>query len=404
MKFAIALIMLFSFAAYALSIKPGEQLRVQLPGQYIVKTKLPKSLPIKSKRLGNDFYLVKGVGVKSLQFAEEVYPNYAYYGEYKEYAEGDFNINYKKQNHHKMIRTAKAWNITQGSSEIVVAVTDNEFQMNHKDLVDAWWVNEKEIPANGIDDDNNGYIDDVNGWDFMGEDNDMDELTSSTHGTHVAGIVAGRMNHKINVSGVAPKVKVMPLRWYGREREWTSAIIMEAYMYAVDNGADIISTSYNIDRFVDDQAYLAAVNYAKENNVLVFNSAGNGAEKDPPRGKIKDIVLVCSIKNKGWFGVGKKSSFSNYGKEIDICAPGDPIYSTVQIKIGGARYGELSGTSMATPVVAGVAALIWSANPNFSPADVLKRLYDSADDLDAKNAKYKGMLGAGMVNAFNALK
>lgn len=400
----ISLAALLPIAAMALPIKSGETFRVQIPGEYIVKASHQKSLggmDVK-KRLGKDLFLVKA-SEKSMA-AQIGYPNYAYYGNYMEDAPNDEL--FPKQFHHQMIMTNKAWTSTRGSHEIVVAVTDNEFRMDHADMVGQWWLNTDEIAGNGIDDDGNGYIDDVNGWDFMGQDNDMNDDTS-THGTHVSGIIAASANNKIGGAGIAPNVKVMPLRWYGSERRWTSAIVAETYRYAVDNGAKIINTSYNIDGLVDDQAYLDAVQYAVENDVLIFNSAGNAGQEDPARQKVEEVVLVCSVysKEKGWWKKpDQKSSFSNYGTGIDICAPGDPILAPVNRASNNEAYGELQGTSMASPAAAAVAALIWSHNPNFTAQEVKQRLYESADNIDEQNDKYIGKLGAGRINAFNALK
>ena len=304
------------------------------------------------------------------------------------------------QYHHGMIQTINAWNVTKGDSEVIVAVTDNEFRIDHEDMQGQWWTNQEEIPGNNIDDDNNGYVDDVYGWDFIANDNDVSEDTT-THGTHISGIIAAKAGNNLGVVGIAPNVKVMPLRWYGEQGRWTSAIVAETYHYAVDHGAKIINTSYNIDILVNDKVYLDAIQYAVSNDVLIFNSAGNNRKKDPARVKLEDIILVCSVKSSSW-QEDKKSSFSNYGEGIDICAPGDPVLSTVNRKFN--KYGSLYGTSMASPVAAAVAALIWSAHPNLSANEVKERLYMGADDIEEKNEKYRGMLGHGRVNAFKSVQ
>ena len=398
----ISFVALMPLISFALPVKPGENFRVQIPGEYIVKASNTKSLLNIKRRLGKDLYLVKA-NQKSL-VAQMGHPNYAYYGNYME-ASAPNDEHFSEQYHHTMIQTTEAWTMSKGSEEIIVAVTDNEFDMEHDDLVGQWWVNEGEIAGNGIDDDGNGYVDDVNGWDFVGQDNELGADTS-THGTHVAGIIAAKANNGLGGAGIAPNVKVMPLRWYGDEAPWTSATIAETYRYAVDHGAKIINTSYNVDGFVDDQVYLETVRYVTEKGAIIFNSAGNSGQKNPARQKIEELVLVCSVKSGSEKDADKKSSFSNYGKGIDICAPGDPIYAPIQGRFNNAsRYGTLSGTSMASPVAAAVAALIWSHNPNFSAEEVKQRLFESADDIEGRNwFWYKGLLGAGRVNAFKALK
>ena len=393
--------LLIASIAMALSVRTGERFRVPT-GEYIVKS--DKALKFAgAKSIGANYYLVK-TAAKNLD-GLEYFPNYKYVGDYLEARPND--PQFAEQYHHVMVKSQVAWNTTQGDSELVVAVTDNEFEMDHEDLKGQWWVNADEIAGNGIDDDNNGYIDDVNGWDFMEQGPNPDHEGGPTHGTHVAGIIAAKANNGMGGAGIAPNVKVMPLRWYGEERSWTSAIVLETYIYAVDNGAKIINTSYNIDGLVDDQAYLEAIDYIVANDVLLFNSAGNGSEKNPPRQKIEEIILVCSVKSKNERKADKKSGFSNYGTGIDVCAPGDPILAPVQGKNlqGGSRYGELQGTSMAAPAAAAVAALIWSHNPNFTAAEVRARLENTADNIDDRNwFWYKGLLGKGRVNAQKALR
>ena len=400
----ISLLSLVPSLAFALPVAKGEQFRMHLDNEYVVSGSFNKDNATLIKKLGKDLYLVRSEN-KSFTTKENVHPNYTYFGNYLEVEPQTNDANLGEQLHHEQIKTFQAWNTTQGNSELIVAVTDNEFEIDHDDLKNQWWKNENEIEGNGIDDDGNGYIDDVYGWDFVGQDNNVDVVESPTHGTHVAGIIAAQANNGIGIAGIAPNVKVMPLRWYGEERRWTSAIVAETYRYAVDNGAKIINTSYNIDGLVDDQVYLDSIEYVNAAGAIIFNSAGNNNKKNPPRQKIEDIVLVCAVNTKKGRRQDKRSGFSNYGTGIDICAPGDPIYSTVQRRYqGNSRYGKLSGTSMASPIAAAVTALIWSSNPNYSREEVIKKLLDSADNIDKRNRRFKGMLGSGRVNAFKATK
>lgn len=386
--------------SYALPVRKGENFRTQIPGEFIVQT-TDSSIIQTGKRLGNNFYLVK-TSAKNLK-GMKYFPNYEYHGNYLESSPNDPRAT--EQYHHVMIKTNLAWNTTQGDSELIVAVTDNEFEMDHDDMKGQWWTNTDEIPGNGIDDDGNGYIDDVNGWDFIEEGPDPSHGSGPTHGTHVAGIIAAKAGNGIGVAGIAPNVKIMPLRWYGAGTSWTSAIVLETYLYAVNNGAKIINTSYNIDGLIDDPAYLEAIDYIVKNDVLLFNSAGNGSRKNPPRQEIEEIVLVCSVRTSEK-RADKKSGFSNYGTGIDVCAPGDPILAPVKGRYQGeSRYGELQGTSMASPVAAAVAALIWSHNPNYTALEVREQLENTADNIDDVNRrKFRGLLGKGRVNAETALK
>lgn len=412
MKLISIILGLITTSVFAVSgIDQSRNHRQIIPGEFIVKTYGKKlNIPVKRK-LGRDLVLVK-TNNKSALSGLEYFPNYKYVGEYRDITKDSVDNSapnderFDDQFHHKMIKTTKAWATTRGRKEIVVAVTDNEFDLTHNDLKAAWYKNSNEIAGDGIDNDNNGYIDDVIGWDFIGKDNNVDSDKDSTHGTHVAGIIAATANNQIGGAGIAPKVKVMPLRWYGLEGDWTSAVVAETYRYAVDNGAKIINTSYNIDGLVDDEAYLDAIAYARANDVLVFNSAGNAGRKDPPRQKVEEIILVCSVKSGGAMFQDQRSGFSNYGSGIDICAPGDPILAPVRPTSSSSdRYGELQGTSMAAPAAAAVAALIWSAHPNFSDEEVRDRLLDSADDITSRQWPWsRSGLGAGRINAANAVK
>ncbi len=281
-----------------------------------------------------------------------------------------------------------------------MGITDDGIDLDHEDLKNNIWKNSKEVPNNRIDDDNNGYIDDVYGWDFISNDNDPRPDRSSygvaDHGTHVAGIVAGDVNNGVGIVGAAPRVKLMPLKFYG-SGAWTSAIVARAYAYAADNGAKIISTSYNVDSFVGDPVYEAALDYAYDKGVLIFNSAGNNGMKDPARGKLDQFLLVCSTEIKPE-AADKKSSFSNYGARIDICSPGSDILSTIPDD----GYEEMSGTSMATPNAAGVAALIWSIFPRWTREQVAAQLLGTTEIIESKNTAYSGMLGTGRTSSLRA--
>lgn len=324
-------------------------------------------------------------------------PNRVYIGDYREFMPSDERIG--AQNHHKLIKSFQAWDENPGSEDVVVAVTDDGFKLDHEDIKEAWFYNKNEIPGNSIDDDNNGYVDDYLGYDFNNNDADPSSTYDyGSHGTHVAGIVGAVHDNGIGVSGIAPRIKVMPLKFYG-QNGLKSDMIFRAYSYASDNGAKIINTSYNIDSMVDDEVYLRAIEYAKNKDVLVFNSAGNNGRYNPNRGVLDQLILVASSVSNG-----KKddtvSGFSNYGDGIDIIAPGDPIYSHTSY----GSYGNLQGTSMATPVAAGVAAYIWSTHPEFTASQVAHMLFLSSDNITLNNReKYINAIGAGRVNSFKGI-
>jgi subtilisin family serine protease/PKD repeat protein len=319
-------------------------------------------------------------------------PNFYFEGDPREIIPND--PGYGSQYHHPLMQNHLAWDITFGNSDIIIAITDDGVSLSHNDLSPNIWVNQGEIPGNGIDDDGNGYIDDVNGWDFSSNNNDPNPNSSNhDHGTHVAGIAAGRTNNGIGIAGVSGHSTIMPIQFYG-VGPWTAAVCNAAFAYAADNGAHIVNTSYNIDGFVGDPVFTAGMQYMHDAGVLHFNSAGNSEQLNPPRQAFHQTLLVVSTDASDI-----KSSFSKYGTGMDISAPGSSVYSTVLSN----GYGTKSGTSMAAPNAAGAAALIWSANPAWNSYQVAAQLLATADDIDGINPSYAGLMGAGRVNTYEAL-
>jgi hypothetical protein len=233
-------------------------------------------------------------------------------------------------------------------------------------------------------------VDDVHGWDFVFNGNDPNPNGSDDHGTHVAGIAAARTNNGIGVAGVAGGSTILPIQFYASGSSWTAAMIASAFAYGVDNGAQILTTSYNMDGWVSDPTVNAAFDYLYDNGSLHFNSAGNNNALNPPRQLFHQSLLVASTDSGDL-----KSSFSNYGDGVDLAAPGSSIYSTIVNNL----YGTKSGTSMASPNAAGVAALIWSAHPTWTRDQVAAQIHGTADNIDAQNPAYAGLLGGGRVNS-----
>ena len=330
--------------------------------------------------------------VMGLPGVEWAAPNVSITSPVREYVPND--PQYSSQYHHPLMQNDLAWDITLGDTSIVLGITDDGVDLDHEDLKSNIWVNQGEVRGNGVDDDGNGYVDDVNGYDFVFDNNDPNPNGSDDHGTHVAGIAAGDTDNGVGIAGTAGNCTIQPLQFYASGQSWTAANIMEAFAYGADNGAHIISTSYNINGWVEDPVVNAAFDYIYDQGVLHFNSAGNGSELNPVRQKFHQTFLVVSTNSND-----KKSSFSNYGTGVDVCAPGDGVLSTV-LNDG---YGTKSGTSMAAPNAAGVAALIWSANPTWTRDQVAAQLFGTADDISAQNPGLEGLLGGGRVNAARAL-
>ena len=297
----------------------------------------------------------------------------------------------------KRIGTTAAWDVTQGEG-VVVAIVDTGIDYNHPDISANVWTNAAEIPDNGIDDDNNGFVDDVRGWDFVGttlgqptEDNDP--YDGHFHGTHVAGTVAATGNNGVGVVGVAWKARVMAVKGLDDTGSGYDSDLARAIIYAVDNGADVINASFG-GRGIS-QTQTEAVNYARAHGVVFVAAAGNSSADVTlfsPAG-IPGTITVSSLSP-----TDQLSSFSNFGRKIDVAAPGEDILS---LEHGTAGYKRLDGTSMAAPHVSGLAALIIAQHPEFSAEEVRQALRTSAHDLGS--AGTDNSFGCGRIDALAAL-
>ena len=270
-----------------------------------------------------------------------------------------------------------AWQVATGE-DIVIAVVDTGVDVNHKDLDDNIWVNKGEIAGDGIDNDGNGFIDDVNGWNFTNDGAANNPNDVHSHGTHVAGIIAAEADNGYGIAGVAPDAEIMAVKVLNDRGSGSSSDVAAGIRYAVDNGADIVNLSLGSSRL--SSSIEAAVEYAQANGVLVVAAAGNSGRSEagyPARlTESLDNVISVAATDKN----GKVASFSNYsesGTTVDLAAPGVSIRSTTPDD----RFGNKSGTSMATPVVAAAAAVIWSANPEWTYDQVIEVLESTVSDL-----------------------
>ncbi len=303
-----------------------------------------------------------------------------------------------------------ALRINPGSNNIIVAVIDTGVDYTHEDLVANMWRNPKEIPDNQIDDDHNGFVDDIVGWDFLDNDNkpfdlaakDLGELLNGGnpgHGTHCSGNVAARGDNGIGTSGVAPHAQIMALRFIGHDG--TTANAIKAIHYAVDNGAKVLSNSWGSDGedpadAADNQALRDSIKYAADHNVLFVAAAGNSSMNNdtsekrgyPASYDNDNIISVAAVDS-----ANNLASFSDYGAtSVDIAAPGVKVFSTTVgsqysdsvIPLLGANW---DGTSMACPHVAGAAALYWSAHPEKTYAQVKQAIMASAVVLPSLQGK-----------------
>jgi subtilisin family serine protease len=382
-------------------------------------------------------------------------PNYIYVGDPRELTPND--PSYASQYHHPLMKNNLAWDITQGDPRVIIASTDDGVDFEHQDLYINLWINQPEIPptrlanltdlnsdgyismeelqdpsnrgpfkandingdnritgsdllaamikdgggndtgnggwSDGIDQGSNTFVDDLVGRDVWSNDNDARPASGFSHGTHVAGIASARTNNAVGVAGTAGRTSILPLRFYSGSG-WTSTHVSNAYRYGTNNGAQIITTSYNVDQFTNDSVFGAAVQYMYDNGVLHFNSAGNNGQLNPPRQKWDQSLFVVNTQSND-----TKSSSSNYGWGVDLTAPGTSILSTYPNN----SYQSISGTSMSTPNAAGVAGLIWALHPEWTRDQVAAQLIATCDNIDAVNPSFVGLLGGGRANSFRSL-
>ncbi len=302
------------------------------------------------------------------------------------------------------IYAQEAWDIETGSDEIIVAVVDTGLDYNHQDIISNIWVNEDEIPGNYIDDDGNGYVDDVQGWNFIKCSDDIKD--GHGHGTHLAGIIAATTNNSIGISGVSWNSKIMALKSLNDDGYGITADLAEGIRYAVDNGARVINMSWGgafISKLITE-----ALDYAYAKGCVLVVAAGNfnsdAVEFFPAN--YKKAITVSAIDPND-----QKAVFSNYGDVIDVSAPGVDVLSLRaegtdmykdNIHIVNSYYYRASGTSMAAPYVTGLAALILSNHPDFSNEEVSLAIIYSTDDLGI--AGKDNDFGEGRINIYRALE
>ncbi len=297
-----------------------------------------------------------------------------------------------------------AWNFVDfNKKNMIVAVIDSGLDMEHPDSPQYIWTNDKEIPGNGIDDDGNGYVDDVHGWNFLDGSNDLTDLQG--HGSFVAGIIAAKWNNGLGIAGINPGAVIMPLKVADAKGRANSFNIFRAVHYAVEHGARVINISLGARGI--SALEREAMAYANAMGVFVCVASGNGGES---------ITGFGPSSMSGAFAVGAldiegtRSMVSNYGPNNGLLAPGDQIISLIAKGTGyGLRkslikqgYYPQSGTSFSSPMVAATVSLLLVQNSHLTPQDIEDILYRSADSIDDKS--WDDKTGAGLLNASAALQ
>jgi subtilisin family serine protease len=300
------------------------------------------------------------------------------------------------------VELAAAWQTEQGSPSTIIGILDSGTDLSHPDLVSQAWVNAGEIAGNGVDDDGNGYIDDINGWDFGDDDSDPlpQQLIDWTigvdvgwHGTHVGGIAAATANNGIGIAGAAYNCSVMSLKVSNTAGEiWTDAIA-EAMMYSGAMGVSVLNVSLGVAEGEGISGFFhALVDDVMAANVVCVAAAGNSGLEAASY----PAASIGCISVGGTDNTNARAPFSSYGSTVDVAAPGASIFSTIATNYVYDEIDELlfamfflydgvnpymysDGTSMASPVVAGTAALVRSRFPAMTPAEVRQHLIDTGD-------------------------
>lgn len=330
---------------------------------------------------------------------------------------------FQKEWHLGAIHAPQAWEVTTGSPDIVVAVVDSGVDIDHPDLRPNIWTNPNEIAGNGIDDDGDGFVDDVHGWNFVDDTQDVRPMVSRSgieeafiHGTVVASLIAARGNDDIGISGVAWQARIMPLVVLGPDGTGRDVDIARAIRYATAHGVDIINLSFV--GYEKDDVLAQAINEATSQGVLVISAAGNG---DTVQGEDLDKTAGYPACDKGAAGKGsisvtsvdqwsRKAAYANYGHCVDVSAPGQdlyaarPTYQHMDRNLPAPGYqGDLSGTSVAAPLVTGLAVLLKAQHPEWTSEEIVQRIIDTSESVDALNPNFVGVLGHGRIRADKAL-
>ncbi|MFA6455758.1 MAG: S8/S53 family peptidase [Bacteroidota bacterium] len=351
----------------------------------------------------------------SVEYAE---PSYIYHTDTTVVPNDPF---YSSMYNLKKVLAEEAWGISMGDTSVVIGICDSGMDYSHEDLEGNLYYNagemgldnlSKDKRSNGVDDDQNGFIDDWRGWDFVGptnttftQDNDPHPYGGNPHGTHVAGTASATTNNGKGISGMGFKCRLLATK-HGTDQAGSSSIYFgyEGLLYLIDNGANVINASWggpsSWSKFGQD-----VILYGLKKNVLIVAAAGNGDANGV--GVNNELTAHFPSNYTGVLAVGasdatdKKAGFSNYGRPnfVKVFAPGVSITSTIPSGYSSAY----SGTSMASPLVAGLAGLIRAQHPSWSAGQVMLQIAGTADPIDAVNPTFAGKLGYGRINALRAL-
>ena len=302
--------------------------------------------------------------------------------------------------HIQKINSYQAWDLSKGDTSVTIGIVDSGSDLDHPDISANIKRNWLEIPGNGIDDDANGYIDDYQGWDFYGNDNNPQiQPAGNTHGSHVSGCASQVTNNSVHGGGIGYKTKLLISKHTDDSNPESLLYNTDnGIVYCYQNGAKVINCSYGTSSY-SSYTQLVCTN-AWNNGTVICASAGNGDANGVGQNWARypasyDNVVSVAASTSGDI----KTTFSNFHSTVDITGPGDNILSTIY----NDTYTNLSGTSMSSPIVAGTVALIRAKYPTWTATQVLTRLKLGVDSIYNLNPSYIDLLGTGRVNAFKCL-
>jgi len=338
---------------------------------------------------------------------------------------------YSQQYQWDRIVAPAGWDVTTGDAGTIVAVCDTGKDPDHEDLVDKWWINQAEMAGTaGVDDDGNGFVDDVYGWDFISGDSDPDGTPPTgaqpgeydpfavSHGTHCAGLVGASTNNAIGVAGANWGAQIMPIRVLDETGLGLSSVTMQGVQYAIDNGADVISLSIGGGY---TEAYNQVFANANAAGVVVVVAAGNESWvftddeatwmspvcNDGPNLGVDNFVLGVAASDSNDIAAGFTNRDGSSYDFVDVTAPGVAILSTFYETSAfpglDQPYGQMSGTSMACPIAAGLASLLSGHFGGYSPDDIINQIRMTCDDISEQNPGIADTLGEGRINVAAAL-
>ena len=284
-----------------------------------------------------------------------------------------------------------AWDQSMGSPSIIVAIIDSGIDLAHEDLTPNLWVNPGEIPDNGMDDDNNTFVDDVQGWNFVDSTNIVQDYIG--HGSLVSGVAAARINNTTGIAGVCGNCHIMPVKVSQFSGFANYSDIAAGVAYATQKGARVINIS--LGGYSNSTTLRNAITTAVSQNIVVVAGAGNDNSSSPFYPAAYENVIAVAGTDQD----DLKTISSNYGTWVDVSAPGQDILSTT---LGD--YSSDSGTSYAAPFVSGAAGLLLSMHPEWTPAMVRGQFAHTSDNIESLNPGYEGLLGSGRLNATLALQ